>query len=293
MNIRVTTFFSAGFYAWTESWWLQNYATLAGAQQAATSAANLRAAMLGYGAQIDSIRLTTDQKTRQVFVLPVGTYATTGLGSTAAAGLGTSDEPYSSVLVRFNSTEGFPKDTYVSGFPDGVVTVGSGVPPVVGVGPAWLLAFNAWVDRLKQSAYCWRSVQRGIGFGLSAPVQQFTVNALPPGEIGAIVLAGNANFLAGETVQLSGFSRILGRGARQINGRWSISSVESSTTPVGTIYYLRGSAGVDLSQVTRFGSITQVEYTYRAVSSAAIRGATHRKRGVRSGRPLGRSKIRS
>lgn len=293
MDVRCTHFFTAGYYSWTESFWFTGLNQLSDGIKPAVNLANARAALLGFGAQLNEVRLTTDLSTRQVLYVEEGTFSSVSKFDNSQPGITTSDEPYSAIIVECQSTDNYTKIVYLSGYPDGVITVGGEIPLNVGIGPAWLALFQKWGRVLKANGAGWRSKIKAGGQGGSAAIIGVQVNALPPGEVGVLV---GPNFQAvppGTLVQISGANRILGRAAHQLNDNWYISSVVPATTPVaGTIYYLRGSQGVDISQLTKYGTLALIAYQVRAVDTVETNSVTHRKRGVRTARPLGRSKIR-
>lgn len=293
MNLKVTFFFSLGFYSWTETLWLQNFATLQGGQSQAVALAGFRAALLGTGATLDNIRITSDATLRQAYYVPSNLFPHAGNWAGQVAGITTADVAYSCVVIRCNDVNNYAKLIYLSGQPDGITITGGQVIPGTGVGVQWLTYFLAWVARLAGGAWSWRyKIPAKLG-GISANIIGVSVNALPPGEIGVLVAPGAPAFQAGEEVQITGANRILGRNARQFNGLWFISSVAVVSLPTpGTIYYLRGSQGVDISQLTKLGVLNSISFGYRFISNATPEELTHRKRGVRTARPLGRSKIR-
>lgn len=291
-NIRVTMYFSAGYYSWTESWWL-SASDFKAAAKPAQLMASFRAPLLGFGARLDEVRLTTDMATRQVYFLPPDSFARTGRFDDSIPGITTADEPYSAVLVKVTSVDGYEKISYLSGFPDGIVTVGDVVPATKDVGPLWLQLFNGWKAEMRAVQARWRSKTRQQVAGTEAPIIGIQINALPPGEVGVITAAGFPALPAGEELQIKGASRISGPNPRQLNGNWFVSSSMPVTSPVpGNIFYLRHSQAVDVSQLIRYGTLSAIDYEYRTFDDATIDSATHRKRGVRTGRPLGRSKTR-
>jgi hypothetical protein len=293
MNVRATFFFSLGFYSWTESWWLTGLTNLQAAVAPSIVHANARVALLGYNASLDNIRLTNSDAVRQVLYVPPNSFTHTPSLGAVVLGVNTADEAYSCVVIRCTNVDGFTKFVYMSGYPDGVAITGQVVVPTFGVGVQWQAAFNTYASMLINNNWNWRYKIPAKAIGVAQNIIGIQVNALPPGEVGILLAPGAPVFQPGDEIQITGATRIQGRAARQLNGFWTVASVLVTALPTpGTLYYLRGSQGVDTTQLMKLGTAGLIDFGYRKVAVAIPEEETHRKRGVRTARPLGRSKIR-
>lgn len=120
----------------------------------------------------------------------------------------------------------------------------------------------------------------------------FLINASPPGLLGVQASIGaDPLIVPGKPVRI--------RNARKsgtvltLNGRWIVDSIVAPTAP-STVYtvYLVGSQGYDPNAYDPRGTIEGIDFLFCSPSEYMVVRPMSRKRGGRSGLPLGRLKAR-
>ena len=290
-NAKCTIFFAADFYAWTESFWTQvDRVNLATFLDPAADLATKRAGLLGKLARITEVRLSFSNPDRKSLVVPAGTYRDTGPPYTNVADTN-SDEPNSAILLRYQDASGHRKVGFVAGYPDLLVTVRGGAINDVQATPLWLTNFNAWKTSL-QANWGWKALQLTSDGGFFGSVINLVIDAAPPNRIGLRVIGPVNPIGLSSKVLLSGFSR--NQAGQTINGTWQVQNIIASPPPTDAVtVVLNNSEGIDISTITRMGTLRSRTYLIYPVVTVDITGPGRRKRGVRSNRPLGRLKHRT
>ncbi len=288
-EVRCTIFFQAKTFAWSESLWLSSpFSTLPGGATRAVRIVNARAKLLGVGAEVNEVRLSFSDPSRLSFVLPAGTY-TTSYVPIIPPGLGgpNADESYSCIVVRLQDTGGHRKLIFLSGYPDVLVTTRTLQQSDIKLTPDWLANYDAWVAVLNDNA-AWRALRPfGPGGNVRVPVIGIAnQGGTPAGRI-ALTTSGASGASRGQRLRVTGFPHIYGA-AQQLNGTWTVASVVNSGGDDTIV--LMGTEGIDQVAYSKLGVVFVPSYQLYSVATAALEGATHHKRGVRTGRPLGRSR---
>lgn len=307
MAIKTTIVMSQGFYTWTESHYQRNTSTLtpdfgSGTSPSTNNAialANARAALLGQGASIVRLRNSDTTLPRSSQVVPQNDYQNAG-PYVGVAGSDTlwSQDPNSVVLMHASSL-GFVynKNWYLSGIPDGVIDTEptTQIPDGLNFLNAFTNPYQTYVNLLTSA---WNFRVGGAANALSqvlavVPSAQFpnTVGIQVAGPLAGAPAPTNGNYPPFE-VNLTGFRRSNTR-VPGLSGTYQVVGVIPPTNLVNTYTYFLGETGnVVISNLTKIGGARVQNFSYVQYSQITPTRAGHRKRGVRTGRPLGRSKSR-
>lgn len=295
-NPRMTVFFSLGKAEWTETHWLPQSNTLQDAVPLALTFAKQRSKLLGTNTKMSKIRLSFDGIFRDSLLVGQDNIPSNpqGLAVVAAGGAQVqkaedlvSDIPNVCVIVRAEAGELRRKTIYLGGNPDALA---GGNWPDTDINPGlawWGKAFSEFSKSVINlgCGYIGRKVQPKI-----TQVIKFQGDATPPLMYGALV--GNGSLGGAPTVgtymQLRGFS--VKAGAQKINGRYQLAEV--SVVGNDQLFMLRNSLNIDPSAVVKWGTIEIVESEFLAYSALLPQYIHTRKRGGRTGLPLGRRKIK-
>lgn len=300
-NPRATFFFSDGAYSWTETYYMLGaYDDLSLPEANAKKLADLRTMMLpsysgdfmaaGGGPSLDELRVSFDDVWRDSRIR-----VDTRRGAPGAKynkeleeeSLERPEVPYSTVLVRLEAGDKYRRPLYMSAVPQRIIRDPAG--PQTRADPAWHKAWVNFEKELVKADGVWGfkvALKNGDGV-VEKPIQN-------------VVYAGNT-----ATVQCQGHGlpatdvdgnpptciiRGVVNSPRQkgCNGRRLYTIVNGNTftvqfDPVGNdpVTYVKG------------GLVRLLKYEVRKITAIDAVGQTHRKRGVRSGRPLGRSRNRT
>lgn len=287
-NVRMLMFFNAKNYAWAEGLWLQRPQTVLsdGAADAA-AIATARSKLLGLGASITEVRLSFQDPSRLSYVVLRSDYAATyAPPSDQYPGGPEADESFSSIILRLQDTTSHRKIVFLSGYPDFLVTTRTGQPSDIQTTPDWQTNFLRYLTALRARG-AWRALVPAVIGGNLLPITRLdTVGGIALAPVVATTADPVPGAVVGGTIQLTGFRHVYGA-VKQLNGRWTISNI---TTLGGTNYTLVGSEGIRPADYLKFGFARVQVYQLFSVDSGVLVGATHHKRGVRTGQPLGRSR---
>jgi hypothetical protein len=305
MAIKTTLVMSQGYFTWTESHYQRNTSSLFGngsgvnspASQQAIQLANARSQLLGKGAAIVRVRNSDTTIPRSAFDLPDNSYTAIGpfVGVVGQDTLWAEFADTSLLMRAYSPAFAYSKNFYLAGLPDGLFDTEPPNPDgLEWLGP-FITPFNAYVNLLLGT---WNFRTQG---GVFAPAQvtQVVTSAQFPNTVGVVTaaqIAGQPAPVAGVVqpfeVNLTGFRRNNTR-VPGLSGRYQVVGVVLPAGAVTTYTYFLGETGnVVPSNLTKMGAIETISYSYQPYGSIAATRAGRRKRGVRTGRPLGRSKSR-
>ncbi len=289
---RVSMFFRAATYSWSESHLLVNTTVRLDAEAAGFEIAKKRAALMGENCHIIGVRVGDANSKRAARLIEIGgptidppNYTNPKEGET------TSDDPNMAVLVRASGPDpssGRLHQTrfFLSGVPDSLITVRASVPE--------FKATPQWTSRMNQ--YAAQLISAGAGFLATrnrngGVVKALVVSNVPPGEIGIRIVAPLVDIQVGQYANLFGFKTVTGY-TKNLKGRYQVSSVVAPTAP-DTLYtvYLRGTGGIDPSTFAQLGSYNDTEKVGILYTEVNAVGATSRDRGGSYGLPRGRSRV--
>lgn len=310
MSIKTSIVMRQGTYTWTESHYQRNTSVLtpitggninsSPSGAAAARLAGFRAQLLGSGASVVRVRNSDTNVPRAVQNVPFQYYAFVG-PYTGAVDIDTNyaQDPNSVMLMRANS-QGFQysKNWYLSGIPDGVITTEPDGFPDTGLQfiPPFITPYQNYVGELLSS---WNFRVQG-GANAVSPVLQVVTSAQFPNTVGIQVsgpLAGAPAPVGGNyppfEVVLRGFRRSNTR-VPGLSGVYQVVGTIPPVAPATTYTYFLGETGnVVISNITRIGNAQVQSFQTAQYAQITPSRAGHRKRGVRTGQPLGHSRSRS
>jgi cell wall-associated NlpC family hydrolase len=206
---------------------------------------------------------------------------------------GRADMMQVSLIAEFTFDFGHRKSRrYIASHPDGVTSFDDNIV-VRNDNPSWWSAWDAFAAGLALNQWAVKAKVR-TGVNAVTDVSSLVVSAAAPAQVGVLLPTGLApsQWNRGTKVDLANFRP--GRGqcpCPSINGRWTLDSRNDTLTPGYSIFYLRGSEGIDPTVYKHLGTVQGVGFDYFPIMAAEIVGATVHKRGGGS-RRRGRSKIR-
>jgi hypothetical protein len=287
-NVKVTIFFEAKRYSWTESLYTRTtYDSLAAAAARAKGLVEARVRLLGTVASIAEVRLSYGDGSRASYLLDPTTYTAAYVPQNTPTGASdNADESYSAVLVRMSDSLGHRKLTYLSGYPDLIVTTRATPANDVLFSTDFNTQFGLWKAELIAN-WAWRGKKGKLDNVTPIPVVNLAVAPAPnaPNIAAYIATASLGTIAIGSRIQLTGFSHVYGAPV-QVNGLWTVLGFDPGVQVTGIV--LRGSSAIEPADVLKLGGVIQPTYDFFAIAAVAQEGVTHRKRGVRALGPLGR-----
>lgn len=289
-------FFSLGRQAWTETHWHSQTNTLAAAVDDTTTLATTRVGLLGKQSVLTGIRLSFDGVYRDSLLIdpaaipvPKGQLAISAPANPQAPAVDTlsSDTPNVDIVIRMEGGERRRRTCYLGGNPDAVVT-GPFLPKGIDPSVAW------WSKNLVK----WQAIMTSGVWGFMARnidppvgvVKGFQGNAVPPTMMGIIVGNGTMGPVPfNPQIQLRNFQ--VQPGAPKINGKYWVSG-DPTAIDGNQLWMLLDSLNLVENNVVKAGTAEFVQWTWQKYTSADVEYAHTRKRGGRSGLPLGRVKRR-
>lgn len=281
---RVTLMFEDAAFAWSETYWC-NATDITLAQARAAAMLPLRNQLSSTPTTMLGARISKDNVFRDsLFLDAVGLQVGLGIVSPVdepRAG----ERPYSVILLRGESGSLYRKSMYLGGVPSSLII--DPVGPVLD--PAWAKAYRRWIALLSDGLSQW-----GFKARLKAPDTTPEVHVATASAVGGqyvVTTIGDAQvavnqFIAVRNVQ---YFQISGKPTPLPNGYFQVVSV--ADVAGGKAYTL----GPIFNLVTKPGSgfASRAIWGFVPFSTLIVKGETHRKRGVRSGRPLGRRPTRA
>lgn len=292
MPFKMTFFFQAFRYSWSEAYYGTGSPASGGGQSAAQSdLINARGAVLGNNATLTGVRVSSFPANRVAQDLDVSSNTTTGNWTQNTPLFeNPTNIPNVAVIFKCATPVGF-KLIYVSGVPEGVVQADAVYP--VNANPSTVVGWQAAANRLSTvlssgqwGCRSWKGTTpvQATGAPVSGP-------QVPP--LVGIPVATLQPWVVGQKVLLSGWRRVNPR-SPGLSGLFTLFAVPpASQVAPPFIYYLYGTQNVVPTNFKTTGQIGLVNYVIEPFANAVIVKATTRKRGVRTGGPLGRfSRVR-
>lgn len=201
-------------------------------------------------------------------------------------GANTSDVPNTCILARRYGSNDQGSTFYVAGVPDAVITL-SPAGPIIQQIPQYLTYWNDYCNELKNQA--WGFVSRVLdGGGFTSKAVTAVNKDVEDGFLGFSVASAGGAFSVGSTVQARGF-KATNRAYKIPQGQYKVDRYVADSPAAGsTTYYLRGTADLTPASIAFLGSLENVDYTTRKITSVTAEGQTTRKRGNRFLSGLGR-----
>lgn len=291
MPVKVTMFFTAENYSWSEAHYYLQGGAFQAALAPAIQLATLRTAVLGDYAALVAVRLSSVPANRQVYEIPASNWP--GLVTETGGFLGTfsSDQPFVALMINMTAPTA-NKNLYLSGIPDNTVVVNPAYPNGYDPSGVFTTALNSYMTYLApgntgSSAWGFRSQQSFVGIPVAAVGTQSGYN----NDIGLQTLF-NPNVPAGQDARLVGFRTINPR-VPNLSGSYRVAAVIPPSSGVATWTTVLSQTGnVSPTNFFALGSITPLTYNYVPYQNWRVVRATHRKRGGSYGRPRGRSRVR-
>lgn len=295
---KVTFYFSAGSFGWTESYWVQGSSFTYACQQL-VKLCNLRMAMYYQYVALAGVRVSQVGAQRSSFLLlpgennlgdQIGFFTLPFIGTYISAIVDeTSDQVRVALQARCVFNGGYKSIRYFVGCPEAI-----GYPTTGGLIPnAHMKWYQLWIAfKTELLATHWGVMARS------------TVPPYKPSVMGSLTVGGSTGNLLGVvipnaavppnvppgSVQISRCRPPKGTRELSLNGTWMVDSITTSTTPPSITVFLAGSAGVLPSSVrltpkSTLQFINPIFYPFNAVN--ALRVGIH-KRGRPSLAPRGR-----
>jgi hypothetical protein len=292
MSIKVTMFFSAFNYSWSESHYLLGVTAFAPAISAASFLANYRQNLLGFNAYLVNVRLSYYPASRQVFDLNRNLFPTSGtlqVGSDTF-GADTTDAPFTCLLLNLSNLVA-NRNLYLAGIPDVDVEFTPGSPNGYLAQGNFTTPLNVYMNYL-----CGGASNAQWGFRTRVPqAAQAVLGLLPqPGYQNnmGVVTAANPGVLQGAYAFTIGFKTLNPR-ALNLSGGYTVQAVipPSSGNPNWTTV-LNRTVGVNPLNFISFGFIEPLVFGITQYAFWRAVKITHRKRGGSYGLPRGRSRVR-
>lgn len=300
-GIKVLLQFTSQQYSWSEAyWWLTTSTPLLNQAQApAIQLATLRVPLLGNGASLMRMRLSTQPANRQVIDLlppsfptapnwPQFTFSGTNIGELQYAAA----RPFEALLLLCQAADGSTKNLYLAGIPAGLARQESA--DNLGIqwtdSPEFLNRLNAFIAYLSNSNWGWLTQRDEVFQAVNAIV----TNAAFPGTVG-VQLTSQVAFSdpLHPKLRIKGFRRLNTR-LQNIDGVWTVSGVLPPTAPATSpwTYFLLNSASVGVGNYANQGVAAPYQATFRIISSVQPVKTVSRKRGGSLGLPRGKLRTR-
>jgi len=289
--IKTTFFFNSAQGGWSESWHNLTAGSLTQAEVDARAAGIKRLAICGLGTTLAGARVSDQdqvpKRSKLVDLLGMGIAgggivadaAITGYSSTLER---SADQLQNALLVRGMSAAGQRKHVWVAGIPDFIIRTNPIGPDVSGVGGTWLGKYGIWRAEFQSGKWGFR-VRRRIGADVQPQnVVDWVLQAGGISRLGAVVNNGGPVYAPGTMVQVRNV-KVVNAAFRSPNGQWTVHSSQAGAAPATTVYYLRGTEGIDPLNIFAPGNIRLVDHEALAVTDLQIiRQASHKR-----GRPFG------
>jgi hypothetical protein len=290
--VKCTMRFSIKNQGWAESHLLKGVTELGtGSYQAAVGLAKRRAPLLGFGATIDSVRLSVEGVFRDIQLIDPDDFVNLSpkliIYSKDSTGATTRDNTVDAyitcVLCRAQALSTQNKSIFLGGPPD-LLIVGS--PPKLDLNsvPGWNNAFKNYRSELIAN---W-------GFKVRAVTAQVKIqNILTDGdtsETQIVTKTGATTFAVGDLVQVRNCQRT-NVALKTVNGKWQVSKVTVDALNSTTTYNLRNSQGIDPTKITKMGTIEPIDYGVGNYTDVVTIGPGEHKRGKPFGQRPGRRKV--
>jgi hypothetical protein len=295
---RATFFLEDGAYAWTETHYvIGSPPNLTEPLKIARTLADARTMLLptysgdmgpGGGPQMTELRVSFDDVWRDSLIDP-----NVKRGSPGAKYNKELEEdpnprpevPYSTALIRLQAGSLYRRSMYMSGVPQKIIIDPNG--PFAGNDAAWLSAFNKYKKLLAGDGTNW-GFKVALKTGDGVTEKFITGVQIAAGLVTLTIPNHNFPLLNPD----GSFPTVIIRGAKltpsrpTFGGRHIYTVIDANHISVPV-------TGLNAALVESAGIARPLIYQVKTYTSCDLVGQTHRKRGVRSGRPLGRSKSRN
>jgi hypothetical protein len=278
---------------WTEAHYSALYTdpTNTTAQAAAQELAAARVKMLGFGANLISLKLysTSIRKLVQNVIL---TGVPTSPGELVLNGISNDAMiPNVSAIVRANDAAGHAKNLYLACIPNNCIEQSDTDPPYFNFTGPLASAWTAYIKVL-QSAWLFRVSAPGVAAAVQGPLELVTS---PATAIGCNVPTGipGAPVAAPFYVTAAGFRRESTR-APNLSGRYRVIAIQGAGGSPGTGWYVLGNtAAVPPTNFSQLGTLALAGFTYAPYVNLSISKVGTRERGGSLGGYRGKSRTRA
>lgn len=293
MTIKVTMFFQAFKYSWSESHYLLGVSSFAAASSPASFLAKDRQDMLGFFANLVNVRLSYVPANRQIFDLPRTAWPPLGACQTGSDTFNedTTDAPFSSIMVNLQNLAA-NKNLYLAGIPDDDIVFTPDSPNGIRGQTTFLNGLNQYMAFLTGTSGSGNSW--GFRSRLAQPAQPVSLvqtEALYSNNVG-VLTQNNPNVPVGAEAYLTGF-KVANPRRPNLSGAYIVAAVippSSGQASFTTVLYR--TTDVDTGNFQQLGSIQPLQFQYLPYQTWRPVRVTHRKRGGSYGLPLGRSRVR-
>lgn len=292
MTIKVTMFFQAFNYSWSEAHYLLGVSLFGPAVAPASTLAQERQDLLGFYAALVNVRLSYVPANRQVFDLPRTAWPAFGINNSGTNVVtdDSTDAPFTSLLVNLQNLTA-NKNLYIAGLPDIDVVFSPNTPN----------GFNVQADFQTPLNHYMRDLTFGNSLGVwgfrsrltqpSFPVVSVQSEPLYKNNLGVFTTA-NPGIALGAEAYAIGFKTANPR-EPNLSGAYTVGAIipPGSGQPNWETVLFR-TAAVDPTNFSLLGSIQPLVFTYLPYQQWRPVRVTHRKRGGSYALPRGKSRVR-
>jgi hypothetical protein len=288
--IKTTFFFKSAQGGWSESWHNLTAGSLAQAETDARAAGLLSLSIRALGVTLAGIRVSDQdanpKRSKLVDLIGNGLghreieadQAITGYADPVTR---STDQLQTSLLVRGLSPGGVRKHTWISGIPDSLVRVNPSGPDI-NANAVWVQKYTAWRAEFQSGRWGFRIRSRTQPAVQPQNIVDYQLQGGAGSRIGIIVNNGGPTYVAGDKVQIRNV-QLINPAFRSPIGTWAVQSFQAGAQDNTTVYYLRGTEGIDPTNVFAPGNVRLVAYEAVPVSDLQIIRQTSHQRG----RPFG------
>jgi hypothetical protein len=279
---------------WTETHVHRLASTIPSAVDDAIRLMNARTQLMGQGVRADELRLSDPAVQRDSTVYFPGDYSGPNILLSAATttAWGNCDQPNACAILRLDIGVQRRSNLFMAGVPDLLLDTTAVILNYAAV-PGWLTAYNTWrgliVDTLTGR---WGTRTRALPSenpkATRRTVIKYSLATVGPAYVGAVIALADDFAVPGDLVQIRDV-KVVNRGYRRPQGQWYVDARTVDTTNSTVTYFLRGTEGINIGNITKGGTIEGVVFTYAAYTASEIEGKGTRKRGIGLSRPRGRS----
>lgn len=292
MTVKVTMFFQAFNYSWSETHFLLGVSDFQPAVSPASFLAKDRQDLLGAYAQLVNVRLSYVPANRQIYDLPRTSWPAQGANNSGTGQIDeiATDAPFTALMLNLQNLVA-NKNLYLAGIPDIDVVFSPQTPNGFNVENSFLsplLQYMAFLTGVS-SSNSWGFRSRLDGPALM--IQTLQSEPLYKNNIGVFTTA-NPGIAVGSEAYLKGFKTANPR-VPNLSGSYMVGAVipPGSGQPNWETVLFR-TADVDPTNFMQLGSIQPLVYRYLPYQTWRPVRVTHRKRGGSYALPRGKSRVR-
>ncbi len=293
MTVKVTMFFQAFNYSWSEAHYLLGVSQFTAAVSPASFLAKFRQDLLGAYSQLVNVRLSYVPANRQIYDLPRNTWPAQGANNSGTGQVDeiATDAPFTALMLNLQNLVA-NKNLYLAGVPDIDIVFSPSTPTGFNVENSFLsplLTYMNYLTGQSGSATSWGFRSRLTQ--PSFPVVRVQTEALYKNNIG-VFTAVNPGIPIGSEAYMLGFKTANPR-LPNLSGSYMVGAViPPGSGEANWETLLFRTAAVDPTNFNTLGSIQPLVFTYLPYQTWRPVRVTHRKRGGSYALPRGKSRVR-